>query len=430
MTSGEPSYIDFDVFLAPSFSPYSFANSLIRATNNSSDSTLDLSTPLSRVLFDLQEVDTHIHTLTTSAALPLVSHARNSQDAATKFVDQLAEQLKVLMASYTRLEKEVIGRWDEAEPVHTVVGNLVKTTRMLRGCVRCLLLGRQLEIQVSEAMGHPSGKGTTTGTTGGDPQALIRAARTIVELRRMYTNATGEAPGLETLDVLKSLLNGVVTPSDRQIKTKAQQTVKEFSAGGAASSETSATSTASTAAAVQVLHILSPNVATSSLLTSTVQTYLQSQLTTSLASLARSLTALSTLDRTLNDVVTRCANIVALEKILASESPADPVEGTQRDSTEEGGGAGKPTLLTPLLKALDTPNLPTHFFRTLASNLEPRVREIVNRGGLAAKNLRDSKERVRAGLRDCVLKGVASSGGAKGMEGLAAMMVGAVGVLR
>ncbi|KAK6347546.1 hypothetical protein TWF718_005385 [Orbilia javanica] len=501
-----PSYIDFDIFLDPEFSPYSFANTLIHATNNLSDTTLDLSTPLSRVLFDLQEIDTHIHTLTTSSAEPLLTHAKVSRDNSKILVDSIREQLTQLSASYARLSREVLDRHEIAKPLNTVVENLARTTRLLRGCTRCLLLGRQLEVQLSEAiptgaMDDPRGPRRPRKE---DPKALIRAAYTIVELRRMYSNATGEAPGLETLDVMKTLLNTVITPADRTIKARAQQTIKEFSF--ASSSSSSSTSTLSTStdkepttsetrsratAAILVLHILSPTSYTpgtgptsasnakspTSLLTSTITSYLQSQLTTSLASISRSLTTLSTLDRTLNEVSTRAANIVALEKILQSipanistnpsqltfSTPAfDPTSGlsdnanngdaSDEDSDGEPTETGGPsvnkkepqeTLLTPLLSSLDTPSLTTHFFRTLASNLDPRVREIMSKGGLAAKNLRDSRDKVRNGLRDCVIRGVNAGNAAgsstrsgsttaqdgKGLEGLVGMMFGAVASL-
>ena len=73
MTSS-PSYVDYETFLDPSFSPTSFAQTLVATTNNPSDTPLDLSTPLSRVLFDIQEVDSHIHTFTTKSALPLLRY--------------------------------------------------------------------------------------------------------------------------------------------------------------------------------------------------------------------------------------------------------------------------------------------------------------------------------------------------------------------
>jgi len=167
---------------------------------------------------------------------------------------------------------------------------------------------------------------------------------------------------------------------------------------------------------------------------------------------------LSTLDRTLNEVSVRAGNIVALESLLkgikdysensttntminkadveVSSKNDDPSQlSTEHEEHEQ-------SLLTPLLITLDTSSLPTHFFRTLASNLDPRVREILNRGGVNAKTLREQRERIRAGLRECVLKGVSMGSNSntsfsnrdsnsdkstvRGMEGLVAMMVGAV----
>ncbi|KAF3908895.1 hypothetical protein AA313_de0206161 [Arthrobotrys entomopaga] len=491
LNGASPSYIDFDIFLASDFSPYSFANTLIHATNNPSDTTLDLSTPLSRVLFDLQEIDTHIHTLTTSSAETLLVHTKTSRDNSKLLVESIREQLAQLSASYARLSREVLDRHEVAKPLNTVVENLARTTRLLRGCARCLLLGRQLEVQLTEAIstGMDDSRGPRRPKKE-DPKALIRAAYTIVELRRMYNNATGEAPGLETLDVMKTLLNTVITPTDRTIKSRAQQTIKEFSfsSSSASSAEPTASETRSRAtAAILVLHILSPTsyaptVAQpsssakppASLLTSTITSYLQSQLSTSLASLGRSLTTLSTLDRTLNEVSTRAANIVALEKILQAipanistnpsqltiSTPAfDPTSGfadsnnldedddsDNYDDDDESSVKKKKkkeepdSLLSPLLVSLDTPSLTTHFFRTLASNLDPRVREIMSKGGLAAKNLRENRDMVRNGLRDCVIRGVNAGNAAssatgkvgadgKGLEGLVGMMFGAVASL-
>ena len=86
-------------------------------------------------------------------------------------------------------------------------------------------------------------------------------------------------------------------------------------------------------------------------------------------------------------------------------------------------------------------NLLAVIFRIIASNLSPRVQEILNRGGVSVRTLRTQKERVRDALRRCVDQGSrlpsagAGGGGAgKGKvvswEREAAVMVGAVmGVL-
>ena len=111
MADSEPSYIDYETFLDPDFSPSSFANSLVLATNNPSDTPLDLSTPLSRVLFDVQEIDNHIHTLTTKSALPLLNHTKEQDDAGQRIVNEVKAQVASLTDGYQRLEREIIRRY-------------------------------------------------------------------------------------------------------------------------------------------------------------------------------------------------------------------------------------------------------------------------------------------------------------------------------
>jgi hypothetical protein len=89
----DTSYIDYETFLSPTFSPSEFANSLVLTTNNPTDTPLDLSTPLSRVLFDAQEINTHIDTLTTKSALPLLTHTQEQTKASARIVQEIDSQV-------------------------------------------------------------------------------------------------------------------------------------------------------------------------------------------------------------------------------------------------------------------------------------------------------------------------------------------------
>ncbi|KAK5283224.1 Conserved oligomeric Golgi complex subunit, partial [Cryomyces antarcticus] len=113
--TSEPSYIDYEAFLSPSFSAPSFANSLVLATNDPSDAPLDLSTPLSRVLFDVQEIDTHIDTLTTKSALPLLEYTKDHVEASKHVLQEVESRVASLTDGYKRLEKDVIERYEAAE---------------------------------------------------------------------------------------------------------------------------------------------------------------------------------------------------------------------------------------------------------------------------------------------------------------------------
>jgi hypothetical protein len=458
MDNSEPSYIDYEAFLDPSFSPTAFANTLITATNNPSDTPLDLSTPLSRVLFDLQEIDTHIHTLTTKSALPLLNYTKTQSEAGQRIVQDVSTQVSALTDRYQRLEEEVIQRYEIAEEVRLTVLRLWQTVKISRAVGRCLLLGRQLEAQMAEL------KSTTTATMGAvkeDHRVMVRASNTLLTLRQLFA-ASGpgeEAEYLTRVMVVTTLQSELLIPVEQRLRTKAQQTIREFSMSSLISSSSSTTTSAAsstttsapatyaqteetkarTTSACLTLYLLSriPSPPTAefqpTLLLQALQSYLQTALTSSLASTARALGTLPTLSRTLLEVSARCQNIVALEALLESiKPPSHPYLPTIRPSTSSSTTTTVTTnLLQPLLSALDTSSLPSYFWRSLASGLAGRVQEIVSRGGVSARTLKSQRERVRESIRECVVRGCQGArGGAGGWEREAGVMVASVvGVL-
>jgi hypothetical protein len=446
----EPSYIDYEAFLDPSFSATQFANSLVLATNNPSDTPLDLSTPLSRVLFDVQEIDTHIDSLTTKSALPLLTYTKERSDAGEKILTEVESQVKNLSEGYRVLEKEVILRYEAAEQVRLCAERLCETVRLGRSVSRCLMLGRQVEAQMAE-MNGTSGK-------KGDHRAMVRCSNSVLLLRHLfYASEPGEeGSGLGRVNVVTKLRSDLVQPAERDLVTKSQQVVREFSMSSLlAGSQTSGAAAASFAhaeetrnrvtSALLTLYLLSPTSRSTTLksfeprlLITALQEYLQTALKSSLASLARSLATLPTLDRTLLEISSRCQNIVALEALLESiKTPNHPFFPPQPNTSPDAPSTTPTTFLEPLLASLDTSSLPSYFWRTMASNLSPRVQEILNRGGVSARTLRTNKDQVRDRLRRCVDQGSQlpnsmSVGKSKvvNWEREAAVMVGAVmGVL-
>lgn len=410
----EPSYIDYEVFLDPSFSPASFANSLVIATNNATDSPLDLSTPLSRVLFDLQEIDTHIHTLTSKSALPLLTHTHEQSTAAANILKQTEEQVAAVTQGYERLEREVLRKWETADEARIVAEKSLATVRLARAVGRCLNLGRQLESQLAEMNGRPAAAGagaggatgtgiesTGTGTGAGagagkeDFRALERAAYTLLNLRRMFL-ATGEGEeghGLDRVKVVRTLRGDLVNPAESLVKSRAQQAINRFSMSGTGGTGTGSGSgsgggssgpgykqardmrTRLTTAAT-TLYLLSPlprndlnqtagekgqtpvqmvSEYRPELLLVSLQGYMQSAIGNSLAAVSRALTTLDrTLDRTLADLSSRCQDIVALEYILGStRAPVHPLFPPQEISrAEEEEEEDKPQPNRSLLQPL------------------------------------------------------------------------------
>jgi hypothetical protein len=436
----EPSYIDYEAFLDPGFSATSFANTLVLSTNNPSDTPLDLSTPLSRVLFDVQEVDTHIDTLTTKSALPLLEHTRDHADASGRILHEVEGQVASLSEAYKTLEKEVIERYEAAEQVRLTAERLCETVKLGRAVARCLMLGRQLEVRMSELGGVGSARKE-------DHRAMLRSADAILSLREIFrASKTGEeGEGLDRVNVVNTLKNELVVPGERSIVSRAQQVVKEFSMSSllSTSGQTSASTFAQTeetksrtTSALLTLYLLSPTSTRTtletfdpSLMLNILQDYLQTQLKSSLASLARALGQLPSLERTLLEISARCQNIVALQSLLkATKTPPHPLLETSPTASASSD------LLQPILHALDTSSLPSYFWRSLASNMSPRVQEIMYKGGVSARTLRSNKDRVRDSVRDCVNRGSQlpnaslskATSAVGGWEREAAVMVGSI----
>ncbi|KAF3047723.1 hypothetical protein E8E12_011525 [Didymella heteroderae] len=439
----EPSYIDYEAFLDPDFSATSFANTLVLATNNPSDTPLDLSTPLSRVLFDVQEVDTHIDTLTTKSALPLLEHTRDHAESSGRILAEVEGQVASLTESYKTLEKEVIERYETAEQVRLTAERLVETVRLGRAVARCLMLGRQLEVRMSEVGGVGSAKKE-------DHRAMVRSADTILSLRQIFTNTKPgqEGDGLDKVHAIATLRNELIAPGERNIAFRASQVVKEFSMSSLLSSSQSSASTFSqtedtksrTTSALQTLYLLSPTTRSTTrasfeptLMLAALQDYLSTSLKSSLASLARALTQLPQLERTLLEISARCQNIVALQALLhCTKPPTHPMfaAAASPSRSESSNSATEENLLQPLLAALDTSSLPSYFWRSLAGGMAPRMQEIMYKGGVSARTLRSNKERVREAVRECVDRGSRAPGekGRKGevWEREAAVMVGSI----
>lgn len=429
MTSAdeENSYIDYETFLSPTFSPSSFANSLVLGTNNPTDTPLDLSTPLSRVLFDAQEINTHIDTLTTKSALPLLSHTQDQTESSQRIVQEIDSQVASLNDGYKRLEKEVLVRYETAEEVQIVASRLWETVRLGRVVARCLQLGRQLEIQLSE-IGNTGAPVKVPGAKE-DHKALVRCSNTLLNIRELFQKSGPgeEGHGLERIEVVRTLQTSIINPAERVVLSRSQQLIREFSMSNLSSSSNTSTYAQTrdtkerTDSALKTLYLLSSTSGLNSknakklkwepdLLVQSLQDYLRTALTSSLASLSRALATLPTLDRTLLEVSARCQNVLALESLLASiQPPAHP-----NLSSDDMAPAN---FLQPLLTSLETGSLPSYFWRTLAGGLTTKVQEIINKGGVSARTLRSNRNSVRDAIRECVVKGSRAPAGITALKG-------------
>ncbi|KAG5982385.1 hypothetical protein E4U55_001979 [Claviceps digitariae] len=427
----EPSYIDYEAFLAPDFSPAAFANSLVVSTNNPDDSPLDLSTPLSRVLFDSQEVDSHIDALTTKHAVPLLEFTLAQNQASKRITSELDTQLKNLNDSYKQLEREVIDKHAEADEVRHVALRLWDALRLGRSVGRCLQLGRQLELQHSEL--------NASDAANMDHRALVRCSYTIVSLREVLdSKAPGEeGHGLDKVHNIRALQESVIAPLERSVRETAERVVREFSISAHMTFSQGQDARARLESAITALYLLSPTPTTTAsssssasgaghagakherwvprLLLTALDSFIRLSLQTSITALSRSLGQLPSLDRALSEVTLRCQNVIALEMILQENKPPHhPLLPSSSSSSATSSSTTTTTATThkqpspmiqPLLAHLETGSLASYFWRTMAGSLATRVQDIVHRGGVVARTLRANKTHVGEAIRQAVVRG-------------------------
>ena len=369
-----PSYIDYEVLLSPDFSPYNFANRLVRSTNDPTDTSIDLSTPLSRTLFDVQEIDTHIHNLTTRNAVPIVEHVRSRDERSRRILTQAVEGEAVqgLKRSYAKLEKEVLVRYEEAERARLGSLRSLEVLKLARVVSKVVALARQLEVQAREAGMTPVASAPGTTSDGGgksnsragikaDYEAMVRAVYTLLELRKIL-DWEKQGKKAQEVEIVQRLKQKMFTPIEDKIVVRCQQIIREFSISqlvispqsaktgnaGLAASVTAATpfsqledAKARTSSVLVMLYLLSPVPSSPTTagetptaptsfkptrLLSSLQAFFQSALTSSLASISRALTTLPTLERTLHEVSVRCQSVTALEMLLAAiPTPENPL---------------------------------------------------------------------------------------------------------
>lgn len=423
MDDGEDqSYLDYEAFLDPSFSPTAFANTLVLTTNNASDSPLDLKTPLSRVLFDVQEVDGHINNLARSSALPLLSYTRDHVDASDRILHELEAQVTNLSSSYARLEREVIARYEVADDARLVSERLLQTIRLGRVVSRSVTLGRQLEAQMTGFTGFKM-----AGENRDDHRVMVRAVNTILSLRQIFATAHpgGEAEGLTRITAVRMIKAELVDPADRSLVARADQIISQFSMSSLTAQISEASTSVATrptntfaqtedtrnraTSALTALYLLSPLPKANdvpleaALLVSALQEYLRRATTSSVAGLSSGLAQLPRLDRTLLEISARCQNIVALEMLLDTIRPP-PHPLLQND--EQPSKREPSNLLQPVLQSLDTSSLPSYFWRSMATQMTARVQKILKDGGVSARTLRSNREKIRDALRECVNRGL------------------------
>lgn len=450
------SYIPIEKLTSQDFNPYLYANELVRSVNTSAttgqpttgaDSLVDLTTPLQKTLFDLQEIDTAVHSLTSKSALDILQYTQRQNITAQRILTRVDEERSKLVNDFERLRTEILGRYERAQRARLGAERSLKVVKLMKGVQQCVNLARQFETSLAE-----SGLGTSKERHA----ELVRAAGVILEFRDVMSRP-GTDSDLTKVNIVRQVRGRVFEDGEAKVLDWARRVIREFSASnlisGSGSSSTfgAAASTYQEAedararftSAVHVLYLLSPaprlekgrkmskDEFEAEYLLRALQGYLQSAITSSAGGIGRGLAQFPILDRALLEASARCQSIIALGVLLtgitAPEHPLLQKEVVQKRTAHRDDGEDdleddlgdlhlsddedeviqtkKQNLLDPLLSSLDTASLASYFWRSLASALTAKIQEILNRGGVSARTLKSNKDIVRTEIRECVLRG-------------------------
>ncbi|KAK6376876.1 Conserved oligomeric Golgi complex subunit [Lithohypha guttulata] len=438
MTATLPStlstYISIEKLTDPSFNPYTYANNLVKSVNTSSatgqpttgpDSLVDLTTPLQKTLFDLQEIDTSIHALTSRSALDIIEYTQTQNATAQRILERVEEERSRLVSDFERLRTEVLGKYERAEKARIGAERSLVLVKLTKNVQKIVNLARQFESIVTEG---------GLGTGKEQHKELVRASNTLLEFKDFMSRPSTDSPELGKINMVRQVRGRVFEDGEARLLDWARRVVREFSASSLISTSmpTSALGpVASTykeaeeararfTSAVHVLYLLSPaprleggrkmkrEEFEAEYLLRALQGYLQSSVTSSVGGISKGLAQLPLLDKALLEEKTSGKTRKAQSKEMDDES--DLYDGLDElELVDEDDAVGEQTrtatLLDSLLSSLDTPALASYFWRSLASSLTTKVQEIMNRGGVSARTLKSNKEVVRTELRECVLRG-------------------------
>ncbi|KAK5101960.1 Conserved oligomeric Golgi complex subunit [Lithohypha guttulata] len=438
MTATLPStlstYISIEKLTDPSFNPYTYANNLVKSVNTSSatgqpttgpDSLVDLTTPLQKTLFDLQEIDTSIHALTSRSALDIIEYTQTQNATAQRILERVEEERSRLVSDFERLRTEVLGKYERAEKARIGAERSLVLVKLTKNVQKIVNLARQFESIVTEG---------GLGTGKEQHKELVRASNTLLEFKDFMSRPSTDSPELGKINMVRQVRGRVFEDGEARLLDWARRVVREFSASSLISTSmpTSALGpVASTykeaeeararfTSAVHVLYLLSPaprleggrkmkrEEFEAEYLLRALQGYLQSSVTSSVGGISKGLAQLPLLDKALLEEKTSGKTRKAQSKEMDDESDLydglDELEVVDEDDAV-GEQTRTATLLDSLLSSLDTPALASYFWRSLASSLTTKVQEIMNRGGVSARTLKSNKEVVRTELRECVLRG-------------------------
>lgn len=192
---------DFEVLLAEDFSSTQFCNDLLVTVNGQPGTNeLDLGTPMKKLRYDLNEVNSRIEETLKNNPTNVIDQMYRGKAVRNVTQKGLSSSLDYLDISYQRVQKEVIQPFERAQSLQSVLSKVHQTSILLRdGLVHMHLAGRIQAITETQKSW---------------------SVETMLELVTVYSQidtSLSENVNLKSLKLIKQLESDTIVPTRKEL---------------------------------------------------------------------------------------------------------------------------------------------------------------------------------------------------------------------
>ncbi|ODV83071.1 hypothetical protein CANARDRAFT_9928 [[Candida] arabinofermentans NRRL YB-2248] len=142
---------DYETYLNDeTFNPIQFANELILSNNNNTSDdydydTLDLETPIKRLKFDLKDLNNKLLKQSNENYTSLLIEFDKLESFQHNILNDLKSSLQSINSSYNRLQLEILKPYNDANSLHLALKKLHQTSNLLRSSIYFIYLISKIE---------------------------------------------------------------------------------------------------------------------------------------------------------------------------------------------------------------------------------------------------------------------------------------------
>lgn len=192
---------DFEVLLSQDFSVTQFCNDLVRTTNSQpSTSELDLGTPMKKIRYDLNEVESRIEKTIKDNPTHVLDQMLKGKALKSVASGGLKSSLNYLDMSHQRVKEEVLDPYERAQKLQNVLSKVHQTSILLRDGLIYIHLANRIQT-----------------VTDNQKELSLDTSLELVTLYSQINLSMNENINLKALKLIKRLETEVMAPTKKRL---------------------------------------------------------------------------------------------------------------------------------------------------------------------------------------------------------------------